>query len=75
MDANVTEILAAYTSPAQRKNMNARLVRILFHESVEEASNRLPLNATLSQLMELKEDDVVSACARLPSVPEGDSSS
>ena len=75
MDANVAEILTAYTSPAQRKNMNARLVRILFHESVEEASNRLPLNATLSQLMELKEDDVVSACARLPSVPEGDSSS
>ena len=55
--------------------MNARLARILFHESVEEASNRLPLNATLSQLMELKEDDIVSACARLPSVPEGDSSS
>ena len=75
VDANVAEILAAYTSPAWRKNMNAPLVRILFHESVEEASNRLPLNATLSQLMELKKDNVVAACARLPSVPEGDSSS
>ena len=71
----MAEILAAYTSPAQRKNMNARLVQILFPESVEQASNSLPLNATLSQLMELKEDDVVAACARLPSVPEGDSSS
>ena len=50
VDANVAEILAAYTSPARRKNMNARMVRILFHESVEEASNRLPLNATLSQI-------------------------
>lgn len=71
----MAEILVASASPAQRRNMNARLVRILFRESVEEASNRLLLNATLSQLMELKEDDVVAACARLPSVPEGDSSS
>ena len=55
--------------------MNAPLVRILFHESVEEASNRLPLNATLSLLMESKKDNVVAAYARLPSVPEGDSSS
>lgn len=72
VDANVSEILAVHTSPVQRSAMNARLVRILLQETVEEASNRLPLNAPLSQLMELKESDIVVACTRLPSVPEND---
>lgn len=72
VDANVSELLTLHTTPTQRSNMNARLVRILLHEAIEEASNRLPLNATLSHLMELKETDIVAACTRLPSIPESD---
>ena len=72
VDANLSELLAQHTTPAQRKSMNARLVRILLQEAIDEASNRLPLNAPLSQLMELKESDIVSACTRLPSVLQSD---
>lgn len=72
VDANVSELLSQHTTPAQRKSMNARLVRILLQEAIDEASNRLPLNAPLSQLMELKESDIVAACTRLPSVPQSD---
>ena len=60
VDANLSELLSQHTTPAQRKSMNARLVRILLQEAIDEASNRLPLNAPLSQLMELKESDSVS---------------
>ena len=59
VDANVSELLARHTSQTQRSTMNVRLVRILVHEVIEEASNRLPLNAPLSELMELKESDIV----------------
>ena len=52
--------------------MNTRLVRTLLQEAIDEASNRLPLNTPLSQLMELKESDIVSACTRLPSVLPSD---
>ena len=60
VDANLSELLSQHTTPAQRKSMNARLVRILLQEAIDEASNSLPLNAPLSQLIELKESDSVS---------------
>jgi len=41
-------------------------MRILLQESIEEASNRLPLDASLLQLMQIKEEEDVAACARLP---------
>ncbi|KAJ7380584.1 hypothetical protein OS493_009051 [Desmophyllum pertusum] len=73
-DVDVSSILSVHTTPEQRKNMNARLVRILLQESIEESSNRVPLNAPLDQLMEIKESDIVAACSSLPSysVDEGD---
>ena len=41
---------------------------ILLQKSIEEASNRLPLDASFFQLMQIKEEDVVAvaACAHLP---------
>ena len=63
---DIKRILGEKTSDDQRRHMNARLMRILLQESIEEASNRLPLDASLFQLMEIKEEDVVAACARLP---------
>ena len=68
----MSELLSKHTTPAQRKSMNTRLVRTLLQEAIDEASNRLPLNTPLSQLMELKESDIVSACTRLPSVLPSD---
>ena len=69
---DVSAILTLETTEEQRKTMNARLVRILLQESVEEASNRLPLNAPLHELMEIKELDIVAACSRLPRGPGDD---
>lgn len=42
-ELDVPGILSKYTTQDQRKTMNARLVRILLEESIEEASQRLPL--------------------------------
>ncbi|CAH3168210.1 unnamed protein product [Porites evermanni] len=63
---DIKRILEEKTSDDQRRHMNARLMRILLQESIEEASNRLPLDASLFQLTQIKEEDVVAACARLP---------
>ena len=68
-DVDVSQIFALHTSNEQRQNMNARLVRILLQESIEEASNRLPLNASLERLMEISKSDIEAACTRLPSYP------
>ena len=43
--------------------MNAKLMRILLQKSIEEASNRLPLDASFFQLMQIKEEDVVAVAA------------
>ena len=53
-----------HISETQRNEMNARLVWILVHESIKEASERLPLDAPLLQLVELKESDKEAACTR-----------
>jgi len=45
--------------------MNARLVHILLQEPIKESSNRLPLNATFDELMQIKESDIVAPCSRL----------
>lgn len=66
-DVNVSDILSEHTSDDQRKYMNARLVRILLQESIEEASKRLPLNAPVDNLMVINEKDIKGACARKPS--------
>ena len=39
-DVDVDSVLVDKTTEEQRKSMNARLVRILLQESIEEASNR-----------------------------------
>ena len=62
---DIKRILEEKTSDDQRRHMNARLMGILLQESIEEASNRLSLDASLFQLMQIKEEDVVAACARL----------
>ena len=72
---DVPGILSKLTTEKQRKTMNARLVRILLQESVEEASNRLPLDASLNELMKIEESDIVAGCLRLPVVPGRDDSS
>ena len=59
--------LSEHTLDDQRKYMNARLVPILLQESIEEASNRLPLNAPVDDLMVINEKNIKGACARLPS--------
>lgn len=62
---DIKRILEEKTSDDQRRHMNARLMGILLQESIEEASNRLSLDASLFLLMQIKEEDVVAACARL----------
>jgi len=62
---DVPGILSAFTTEEQWK-MNARLVRILLQESVKEASNRLSLDASLSELMKIEESDIVAGCLCLP---------
>ena len=57
-DVNVSDILSEHTSDDQWKYMNARLVRILLQESIEEASNRLLLNAPVDDLMVINEKDM-----------------
>ena len=74
-EVDVAGILSNYTTEEQRKTMNARLVRILLQESVEEASNRLPLDASLNELMKIEESDIVAGCSRLPIVPGRDDTS
>ena len=74
-EVDVSGILSRFTTEEQRKTMNARLVRILLQESVEEASNRLPLSASLNELMKIEESDIVAGCSRLPSVPGRDDAS
>ena len=74
-EVEVPGILSRFTTEEQRKTMNAPLVRILLQESVEEASNRLPLDASLNELMKIEESDTVAGCSRLPSVPGRDDAS
>ena len=74
-EVDVPGILSEFTTEEQRKTMNARLVRILLQESVEEASNRLPLDAPLNELMKIEESDIVAGCSRLPIVPARDDAS
>lgn len=71
-ELDVPGILSKYTTQDQRKTMNARLVRILLEESIKEASQRLPLDAPLQDLMKIEESDIVAGCLRLPSVPGRD---
>ena len=62
----IKRILEEKTSDNQRQHINAWLTRILLQESIEEARNRLPLNASSFQLMQIKEEEDVAACAHLP---------
>lgn len=71
-DIDMADILTKNTTPEQGTNMNARLIWILLQESIEEASNRLPLDGTLEELMEIKESDIAAACSRLPSIPRSE---
>ena len=64
-----------FSTEDQRKTMNTHLVRILLQESVEEASNRLLLDASLNELMKIEESDTVAGCLRLPIVPGCDDAS
>lgn len=68
-------ILLKFTTEEQQKMMNACLISILLQESVEEASNRLPLYASLNELMKTEESDIVAGCSRLPIVPGRDHAS
>lgn len=70
-ELDVPGILSKHTTEDQRKTMNARLVRTLLEESIEEASQRVPLDAPIQDLMKIEESDIVAGCLRLPSVPGG----
>jgi len=66
--------LSAFTTKKQWKTI-ACLVRILLQESVKEATNRLPLDASLSELMKIEESDIVAGCLRLPIISGCDDAS
>ena len=68
-EVDVADILSSHTSPGQRKQMNARLVRILLQESIEKASNRVSLDAPAEELMTTNQCDIVATCKHLPSYP------
>ena len=70
VDANLSELLS-HTTPVQRKSMNARLVRILLQEAIDEAATGYLLMPHYHSWWSWRKA-TVSACTRLLSVLQSD---